>query len=372
MMQCSSRLDGIALSLIRAMNVGAPADAVSLGLGEPSWPLPLAAREAFANADTSCSYGPNQGIMELRENLAAFYGVAEDRVMISNGSQAALFALFQAYLEEGTSALLPDPGFIAYPVLAKLAGGKAVHYPLSSTGTLDPETFIRALASDSSIRLALINHPGNPTGGSASIEALRKVAEACRDRGVVLLSDEVYRELYLHERPASLRDASDYGIVLSSLSKAFGAPGLRIGWAIGEPELLAPARLIHNYMNTAAARPSQLAAVALLRDSSIVLPEMRAQLSMRWEAFRTEARDALGFEPAPPAGSFYSWLPLPPWAQEDALAFCLRLRDAGRVIVIPGTAFGDKGKGYARLSFAGDCAGIREGLRRLAPFWSTP
>jgi len=354
------------------MNEGAPPGTVSLGLGEPSWPLPSAASKALARRGSSCAYGPNQGLPELRERLAAYYGVSEGQVMVSSGSQAALFALFQAYLEEGASALLPDPGFIAYPILAKLAGGRSVRYPLSAAGSLDPESFIKALNADPSVRLALINHPGNPTGGGASIEALRAVADACEARGVLLLSDEVYRELYLGERPPSLRDASGYGIVLSSLSKAFGAPGLRVGWALGEPELLAPARLIHNYMNTAAARPSQLAAAALLDDAPRVLPAMRAELAERWHAFQGAAFDALGFIPPPPDGSFYSWLPLPPWAHDDPLSFCLKLRDGGRVIIIPGLAFGEEGRGHARVSFAGEPASIREGLWRLAPFWRTP
>jgi aspartate/methionine/tyrosine aminotransferase len=354
------------------MNEGAPPGTVSLGLGEPSWPLPPAAVKALANSGSACAYGPNQGLPEMRASLAAYYGVSEEQIMVSSGSQAALFALFQAYLERGVSALLPDPGFIAYPVLAKLAGANSVLYPLSATGCLDPDAFIGCLNADESIRLAVINHPGNPTGGGASLEALRAVAEACRARGVVLVSDEVYRELYLGERQASLRDASDYGIVLSSLSKAFGAPGLRVGWAIGEPELLAPARLIHNYMNTAAARPSQLAAVALLDDAPSVLPAMRAELAERWYAFSGTADEALGLNPALPSGSFYSWLPLPPLAHEDPLAFCLKLRDRGRVIIIPGLAFGEAGRGYARVSFAGKPESIREGLRRLAPFWSMP
>jgi aspartate/methionine/tyrosine aminotransferase len=368
----ASRLAGIALSPIRAMNEGAPPGTVSLGLGEPGWPLPPAASNALADSGPSCAYGPNQGLAELRASLSAYCGAAEKELMVCAGSQAALFALFHAYLEEGAAALIPDPGFIAYPILAKLAGGGSVRYPLSAGGRLDPESFIKALDAEPRVRLALINHPGNPTGGGASLEALRAVADACRERDVVLLSDEVYRELYLGERPASLRDASDYGIVLSSLSKAFGAPGLRVGWAIGDPELLAPARLIHNYMNTAAARPSQLAAAALLDDAPSILPAMRAELAARWHAFQGAAAEALGYTTSPPDGSFYSWLPLPPWAHEDPLSFCLKLRDRGRVIIIPGLAFGEQGRAYARVSFAGDPASIREGLRRLAPFWSTP
>src|SRR5690606_4705772 len=121
--------------------------------------------------------------------------------------------------------------------------------------------------------LVVLNHPANPTGGMASAAALARVADACARRGAVLVSDEVYRELWVGERPAGLHDVAGVaaGVVLGSVSKAFGAPGLRVGWAVGAPELLAPARVVHNAMTTAPARPSQEAATALLEHADEVL-----------------------------------------------------------------------------------------------------
>jgi aspartate/methionine/tyrosine aminotransferase len=364
----AARLSALGLSPIRAMSSDAPEGCVSLGLGEPSWALPEAARRALSGGEGPCSYGPNSGLPGLRSAIASFYGIAGERVMVSSGSQGALFALFMAYLGPGDEALVPDPGFLAYPSLARLAGAEPAPYPLAPDGSLDERAFASVLAAHPRAAAAVINHPANPTGAGASEAALASVAAACEERGILLVSDEVYRELYLGPRPPSLAEVSEYGIVTGSVSKAWGAPGLRVGWALGDPEVLEAARLVHSSMVSCVPRPSQEAARALLEDSDSILPASRAELKLRWEALARSLEAELGIEPEPPAGAFYYWLPLPCRSGDDA-RFCLRLRDEGKVILIPGGAFGSRGSGYARLSFAASPEELREGLRRLAPFW---
>ena len=368
----AARLEGIGLSPIRAMQTGAPEGCVPLGLGEPTWDLPKAGRRALAAAaanDGPCSYGPNAGIPDLRKAVASFYQTASERVMLTAGSQGALFALFMSRLGSGDEVLVPDPGFLAYPILASLSGAKAKPYRLGSDGPLDARAFVQALADSPAAAAAIINHPANPTGAGASAAALAEVAAACEERGVLLVSDEVYRELYLGTRQPSLAEASDYGLVLSSVSKAWGAPGLRVGWAIGDPEILEGARLVHNYMVSCIARPSQEAALALIEDSGAILPAARAELKGRWEALAGALKAELAIDATPPAGAFYYWLPLPPAGLSDPTAFCLKVRDEGRVIVVPGSAFGEGGATHVRISYAARPEALREGIRRLAPFW---
>jgi aspartate/methionine/tyrosine aminotransferase len=346
-----------------------------MGLGEPGWALPEPARAALdqaARQQGPCAYGPNAGLPGLVEAVAGFHGAQPGEVMLGCGSEGVLYALFQAWVEPGDAVLVPDPGFLAYPALARLAGAEPVGYALGADFTLDPEAFRDALARTPTAKLAVINHPGNPTGAGTTRRALAEVAEACAARGVLLLSDEVYRELCLDQRAPGLREVTDQGLVLGSVSKAWGAPGLRVGWAMGDPALLAPARLVHAYMVTAPARPAQLAAQALLEASAAVLAEARAHLKLRWEAFQRAFRENFGAVPVPAAGGFYHWQPLPASALADPMAFCLRLRDQGGVVVVPGSAFGEGGRGHLRLSYAGDPDQIREGVRRLAPFWSQP
>jgi aspartate/methionine/tyrosine aminotransferase len=304
----------------------------------------------------------------LRRTIASFYGIAAERTMVSSGSQGALFALFMAYLGTGDEVLVPDPGFLAYPTLARLAGAEAVPYHLAPDGSLDERAFSSVLESHPRAAAAIVNHPSNPTGGGASESSLAAVARACEERGILLVSDEVYRELYLGKKPKSLADVSDYGIVTSSVSKAWGAPGLRVGWALGDPEILEAARLVHNSMVSCVPRPSQEAARALIEDSNSILVAARAELARRWETLAGALKAELGIVAEKPVGAFYYWLRLPELSGDDA-RFCLRARDEGKVILIPGSAFGARGRGYARLSYAASPDDLREGLRRLARFW---
>jgi len=368
----AGRLAHLRPSPIRAISEGAPPDCVPMGLGEPGWALPEPARRALASQEGPCSYGPNAGLPELQAAVAARFDAQPGEVLLGCGSQGALYALFQAWLEPGAKVLVPDPGFVAYPILARLAGAEPVGYALAPDFSLDPAAFRAALDRAPGVRMAVVNHPGNPTGAGTTARALAEVAEAAEARGVLLLSDEVYRELCLGERAPSLRDVARTGLVLGSVSKAWGAPGLRVGWAVGDPAWLAPARMVHAYMVTAPARPAQLAALALLEASDTVLAEAREHLRVRWEAFREAYSEAFGTVPRPAAGGFYHWQPLPASALDDPLAFCLRLRDQGGVVVVPGLAFGEGGRGYLRLSYAGHPDRIREGVRRLAPFLRHP
>ena len=401
-MRTPSRLQGMVASPIRRMAQGAPAGTISLGLGEPGWALPDTARRAMAELATDVGalpYGPNHGIPELVAAIAAHHQVATtapgtsgavgsarqtdpwppslesvtpDEVLLTAGSQAALYALFFAHVEAGTTVLVPDPGFVSYATLARLCGAHPITYPLGPGGKLDAAALTEVLSAHPHTSLVVLNHPANPTGGGADAETLVHVAQACSEAGALLVSDEVYRELWLEHRPAGLHEAAGLGagVVLGSMSKAFGAPGLRIGWAVGVPELLAPARLIHNAMNTAPSRLSQRAALALLDDAARVLAEARDQVRHRWHVLHNQAPELSSHTGTLPHAGFYLWLPLPtgiPPTQTEELA--LRIRDESLVTTIPGTAFGPAGAGYLRVSLGGPVDELTEGLARLAPWW---
>lgn len=375
-MSTATRVTSLSPSLIRAMSVGAPPEAIDLGLGVPGWALPEPARAALARCadrDEPLGYGPNGGVPELVAAVGDYHLLANadraDQVMVTAGSQAALTALFLAHVSPGQIVLVPDPGFPAYATLARLAGALPVPYRLGAQGALDPAVFTAALDTGD-VALAVINHPGNPTGGGASLDALAAVASASRAAGAVLVSDEVYREVHLGPRPASLRDVTDSGVVVSSVSKGWAAPGLRVGWAVGDPALLQPARLVHNAMTTSAAQTSQLAATALLRASDEVLRQTRRELITRWSVAQTGP--AAVRPVGTPAGGFYAWIPVPQWAAHDTTGFCLRVRDEGSVIVVPGSAFGAAGEGFVRVSCGGDPKLLAQGLARMAPFWEAP
>lgn len=365
----ASRLALLKPSPIRLLSEGAPVDAIPLGLGEPTWDLPEPAQRALAATSGPASYGPNLGLPELRQALACWHIARPEEVMVTTGSEEALACLFLAYLEAGDAVLVPDPGYPAYAALAHMAGAEPVPYGLDG-GTLHPAGFRLALEATPHAKVAVLNFPSNPTGGVPSRDVLREVARLAEARGVLLISDEVYRELYLGQRPPTLREVTDQGVVVSSVSKAWGAASLRVGWMVGDPAILAPARAVHGYAVTCASAPCQRAALALLEHSDTVLPEARTELRARWEALAEAFSTELGQRLVPPPGAFYHWLPLPEGAGPDPMAFCLKLRDEGGVVLVPGSTFGRAGERFLRLSFAAFPEQLREGVRRMAPFWS--
>ena len=370
MIQPASRLSLLKPSPIRAITDGTPPGAIPLGLGEPTWALPEPARLALLRPAGPCGYVPHVGLPDLRKAVAAFHGATVDEVLITTGSQGALFSLFQAWVEPGTKVLVPDPGFVAYPALARMAGAVPVTYPLSPDRfRLDADALLQVLAATPDASAVLLNLPSNPTGGGGDLEALRRVAAACEARGLLLISDEVYRDLHFGVRPPGLRDVTDCGVVVSSVSKGWGAPGLRVGWAIGDPAWLTPTRVVHGYAVTGTATPAQWAALALIEHSDAILAEARAAIQERWEALAAARRRELGQTVTPPDGTFYHCMPLPPEAHADPLAFALRLRDEAGVVAIPGLAFGEGGRGHLRLSFAATPEQLQEGIKRLAPYW---
>ena len=370
MIRTASRLAALKPSPIRALSEGAAADAIPLGLGEPTWALPEPARRALAAFEGVCAYGPTVGLPELRAAIGAFHDAMPDEVLVTTGSEEALFALLHAWVEPGDKVLMSDPGFVAYRSIATLAGAETHTYPLDAANRfrLDADVLIAQLDAPG-LKAVILNHPCNPTGGGADREALRRVAEACEARGLLLISDEVYRDLALGASQPSLRDVSRYGVVTSSVSKGWGAPGLRVGWMVGDPAWIVPARTVHAFAVTTAALPSQRAALALIEASDTVLAAARGELRARWEALASALKTDLGLEATPPDGAFYHWMPLPPSANADPMAFCLRLRDEAKVVLVPGLVFGEAGRAFARLSFAASPEQLREGVRRLAPFW---
>ncbi len=366
----ATRLSKLKPSPIRAITDGTPPGAIPLGLGEPTWDLPEVGRQALLRTPGPCGYVPHAGLTELRRAVAAFHGAHPDEVLITTGSQGALYALFQAWVNPSTKVLVPDPGFVAYPALARMAEAEPVPYRLSSDRfRLDADALLKVLEATADVSVVILNLPSNPTGGGGDLDSLRRVAEACTARGVLLISDEVYRDLHFGVRAPSLRDVTDRGVVTSSVSKGWGAPGLRVGWAVGDPAWLVPARTVHGYAVTGTATPAQWAALALIEHSETVLAEARAAIQLRWEALAAALREELGQIATPPDGAFYHFLPWPPSAHVDPQAFALKLRDEAKVVLIPGLAFGEGGRAHARLSFAATPEQLREGVRRLAPYW---
>lgn len=367
--QLPKRLQGIEKSVIRQVFDRALPGSLNLGLGEPDLPTPDVIRRAAIRVikEEQNGYTSHAGLPALREQIAAEHSYLEgkpERVIITAGSQEALYLALMTMVDDGDEVLLPNPGFVAYPTIVQMAGGKSVFYqlPAAKDFSFDIESFRRALTPQTKAVVCI--SPSNPTGRVLSKLDLAGIGNALRDHGAYLISDEIYSELYYgSERPASASAFYDRTIVISGLSKSMSMTGWRLGWMAGDPALIQAALVLHGYVTTCASAVSQKAALAAWSDEA---EEARAEFR---KTFRTR-RDhlvnlievELGLRAVTPDGAFYSMVDVSRYGSSMRVADAL-LQE--RVITVPGSAFGSESEGFLRVSFCADLEALSEGVTRM-------
>jgi len=366
----AQRLAGIEKSAIRQIYDRAPAGSINLGLGEPDFSTPTVIRDEAARFITQekIRYTPNAGLLELRRAIAGYYGDAAkfESVCVTNGSQEALFVALMALIDPGDEVLLPDPGFVAYPAIVRMAGGIPVFYklPAAKNFAFDADDFQRQVTAKT--RAVIVISPSNPTGRVLQPADLQVIAQTLQDSETLVIADEIYRELYFNSRPASMADFYSRTLVISGLSKSHAMTGWRLGWVYGDPEIVRHLVVLHQYATTCASAVSQRAALAAFTDEGRAAAEnLRAELRARRD-FLVEQIDAqlaeFKLNRIIPDGAFYLMLDISSFGKSFEIAE--RLLD-NKVITIPGAAFGEEAEGWLRLSFATDFDTIREGVRRI-------
>lgn len=368
----SQRASLLGLSPIRRLFEAAPADAVHLGLGQPTEPTPEEivdlCREALSH--DWLGYTPNAGLPELRECIASHISprVTGQRVCVTSGSQEAMFLAMQALLDPGDEVLIPDPGFVAYPAVAQLCGAVPVTYPL---GHQDMRPQIEAIASKIGprTRMLVVNTPGNPTGTVIDHQTMAQLGQLCDQRGVYLLSDEVYREIYFGpEAPPTAETYCERAVVIGALSKSHAMTGWRLGWIVSPLEVAERVKLVHAYVMTCTAALVQHTALRLL--STELGKTLAAQARARYRQRRELLLDQLAqrdLKAIRPEGSFYALLKIREFGKSSETVAWGALEQE-KVVTVPGSVFGPGGEGFLRLSFAGDEATIAEGIARLARY----
>ncbi len=363
------RLQGIEKSLIRQVFDRALPGSLNLGLGEPDLPTPDVVREAAIrvirdeqNGDTS-----HAGVPALREKIAGEYEYLNgdrDRVIVTAGSQEALYLALLSIVDEGDEVLLPNPGFVAYPTIVQMAGGKAVFYelPAAEDFSFDIESFRRALTPRT--RAVVCISPSNPTGRVLSRDDLAAIADALKDHDAYLISDEIYRELYYDgERPASATSFHDRAIVISGLSKSMSMTGWRLGWICGEPSVIKTALVLHGYVTTCASAVSQKASLAAWSDEAeSARAGFRQTFKTRRDHLLDLIRTQVDLRAVTPDGAFYTMVDVSTYGSSMEVAEAL-LQE--RLITVPGSAFGSQGEGYLRVSFCADLDALSEGVKRM-------
>jgi aspartate/methionine/tyrosine aminotransferase len=287
-----------------------------------------------------------------------------DKVIITAGSQEALYLALMTLVDEGDEVLLPNPGFVAYPTIVRMAGGVPKFYRLPATREFefDADEFRRSLSPRTKVVVCI--SPSNPTGRSFSRSDLASIADALGDHGAFVISDEIYRELYYTtERPESASSFYDRTIVIGGLSKSMSMTGWRLGWLCGDEAVIRSALVLHGYVTTCASAVSQKAGLAAWSDEA---EKARAGFRETFRARRDHLLALIGSElrvrAVVPDGAFYTMVDTSAYGQSMKVAE--RLLESG-VITVAGSAFGSESEGFLRVSFCADFTALAEGVRRM-------
>jgi aspartate/methionine/tyrosine aminotransferase len=285
-------------------------------------------------------------------------------VCVTTGAEEALFAVMLTMLDPGDEALLPDPCYIAYPAIAQIAGADLRYYATPAAGgfRFDRESFNKAVTDQT--KLVVINSPSNPTSRVMSRDDLRFVAERLANTNAYVLADEIYRDLFLGERPATISEFYDKTIIVSGLSKMMSMTGWRLGWAVGPEEVIRQVTLMRQYMSTCTSAVTQKAALAAFSDEGRrETAAMRDELNRRGDVMARAIDRELRLSYVQGEGAYYIMLDVSRFGPSMETAMAL-LNE--RVITVPGSAFGTEGEGFLRLSFSIEAPLIEEGIRRIA------
>ncbi|HEY3687826.1 MAG TPA: aminotransferase class I/II-fold pyridoxal phosphate-dependent enzyme [Streptosporangiaceae bacterium] len=362
----------------RAEGIAGPEPVIRLELGDPDFTTPAHISDAAARAvrEGHTGYAKSSGVAELKgalaDKLRARNGVAvaPEQVVITNGGTQALYLALLATLTPGDEVLVPDPGFPGYRTMAAAAGGVPVPYRLDPGDGFVPDAgAVAALVTDRT-RVLLINSPGNPTGAVFPAAALQALLDLAEERDLWVVSDEVYDEMTFgrgHVSALAL-DHRDRVMSVFSFSKTYAMTGWRLGY------LAAPAAAAATLPNlvlatvSCVATPTQLAGVTAVSGPQDAVAEMRAAYRARRDMAVPVLR-AAGVPVHVPEGAFYLWIDVSGSGMSD-MEFAGRLLEEHRVAVAPGTAFGDAGAGFVRVSLATAAGPLRTGVTRLAGLYA--
>jgi len=361
--------------------IGGRKDLIALTVGQPDfvtpWHIRVSAIESLEQGKTY--YTSNSGTSELREEIAAYmerrFGLTyapENEIIVTVGGSEAIDLAMRAVLNPGDEVIIPQPSYVCYAPIASLAGGIPVIVETKEKDRfkLTAEDLRAALTPRT--KLLVLPYPNNPTGAIMTEEDLEPIAEVLRDTDVLVLSDEIYCELTYgrnHVSIASLPGMRERTIVASGFSKSYAMTGWRLGYTLAPAEITKQMLKIHQYAIMCAPTASQFAAVDAMRNGDDDVAEMRAEYNRR-RRYLTGGLQDMGIDVFHPEGAFYVWPNISRFGMPSEV-FCRRLMEEAGVVIVPGTAFGDCGEGFARISYAYSVEHIAKALDRIEKFIGT-
>ncbi len=348
---------------------------IHLEIGEPDFDTPEHIRSAAKQAldDGFTHYGPSPGQMELRTAIAKHqserqgYEISPERVIVTPGGKPVMFFTMMALIESGDEAIYPNPGFPIYESMIEYMGGTAVPVPLKEEFdfSLDVKQ-LESLITDRT-KLIIVNSPNNPCGSIIQKEDLEKIAKLAVEHDLVVLSDEIYKDMYYegeHESITQFPDMIDRTIILDGFSKSYAMTGWRLGYGVFPEWLVEPAsRLMTNSVSCTSVF-SQMAAIAALEGPQDSVAEMMEEFTARRELVAEGLNSLPGVTCKIPKGAFYAF-PNISGTGLSSKEFADRALNEAGVALLAGTAFGKYGDDYIRISFANSRENLTEGIERL-------
>jgi alanine-synthesizing transaminase len=370
------------VNALKAKARAAGRDVIDLGMGNPDGATPDHIVKKLVEAvqnPKSHGYSVSRGIAGLRRAYAGYYarrfGVEIDperETIVTLGSKEGLANLAQAITAPGDIVLVPNP---CYPIHAFgfiMAGASLRHVPVGP-GIDFMRELERAVAHSVPAPVALVlNFPANPTAQVVDLDFYGEVVDFCRSRGIYLLSDVAYAEIYFDGNPPpsvlQVKGARDIAVEFSSLSKTYSMAGWRIGFAVGNARLIAALSRVKSYLDYGAFTPIQVAATAALNGPQDCIDEVRQRYKARRDVL-IEGLHQAGWEvPSPPA-TMFAWAPVPPAFQHlGSLAFSKLLLEQANVAVSPGVGFGEYGENYVRIALVENRQRLRQATRNIKQF----
>jgi aminotransferase len=349
-------------------------DVISLGIGEPDFvtpaPIVQAGIQSLQRGETH--YTSNSGILALRQGLSAqlrrLYGVEYDpeELLITVGVSEALLLALMAVLDPGDEVIVPEPCFVAYQPTVVFGGGVPVAVPTYVAQGFQVTVADLERARSARTKAILLGYPNNPTGAVLERSRLEEIARWAEEHDLVVISDEIYDRLVYgieHTCFAALPRMWPRTILLGGFSKAYAMTGWRIGYAAAPRELLAAMRKIHQYIIMSAPTTAQEAAIEALAHGEPFVEEMRREYDRR-RTLIVSGFNSLGLACFEPRGAFYAFPNITSTGLDDN-TFSERLLAEEHVAMVPGSAFGESGRGFVRASYATAYDKIEEALERI-------
>ncbi len=355
-------------------------DAISLGVGEPDFETPWHIRDegiyAFEKGKTF--YTSNSGLKPLRQEISAYIdrtqGVKYDinsEILVTVGGSEAIDIGLRALLNDDDEVIIPQPSYVSYAPCSYLAGGKNVFINLKAKNQfkLTGEELENAITDKT--KVLILPYPNNPTGAIMEGKDLEKIAKIAVEKDIFVLSDEIYAELTYkgkHQSIVSFDGMKDRTLLINGFSKSYAMTGWRLGYACGPEFFIKQMTKIHQYAIMCAPTISQYAAIEALKNGENDVKTMRESYNQR-RRFLLNAFKEMNLECFEPYGTFYVFPSIKKFGMTSE-EFALKLLEEEKVAVVPGTAFGQSGEGFVRISYAYSLEKLKIATDRLKKFIS--